>query len=72
MEILFWIDEFNPDMLNLFQLETYPGEKSNSSDNTAIRYHDSDSLPAHPPVGMWFNYGVLNDFLKNGRLEKKN
>ena len=29
MEILFWIDEFNPGMINLFQLETYPGEKSN-------------------------------------------
>ena len=27
MEILFWIDEFNPGMINLFQLETYPGEK---------------------------------------------
>lgn len=26
MEILFWIDEFNPGMINLFQLETYPGE----------------------------------------------
>ena len=43
MEILFWIDEFNPGMINLFQLETYPGEKSNSSDDAAIRYHDSDS-----------------------------
>lgn len=48
MEILFWIDEFNPGMINLFQLETYPGEKSNSSDDTAIRYHNSDSWPAHP------------------------
>ena len=43
MEILFWIDEFNPGMINLFQLETYPGEKSNSSDDTSIRYHNSDS-----------------------------
>lgn len=29
--------------------------KSNSSDDTAIRCHDSDSWPAHPPVGLWFN-----------------
>ena len=71
MEILFWMDEFNPGMINLFQLETYPGEKSNSSDDTAIRYHDSDSWPAHPPVGMWFNYGVLNDFLKEWTLRKE-
>ena len=55
MEILFWIDEFNPGMINLFQLETYPGEKSNFSDDTSIRYHNSDSWPAHPPVSLWFN-----------------
>lgn len=58
-------------MINLFQLETYPDEKSNSSDDTAIRYHDSDSWPAHPPVGMWFNYGVLNDFMKEWVLRKE-
>ena len=29
--------------------------KSNSSDDTAIRCHDSDSWPAHPPVSLWFN-----------------
>ena len=28
MEILFWIDEFNPAAINLFQLETYPGENA--------------------------------------------
>ena len=71
MEILFWIDEFNPGMINLFQLETYPSEKSNSSGDTAIRYHDSDSWPAHPPIGMWFNYGILNDFLKEWTLRKE-
>ena len=38
IEILFWIDEFNPAAINLFQLETYPGEKCNSSEDTAVRY----------------------------------
>ena len=90
MEILFWIDEFNPGMINLFQLETYPDEKSNSSDDTAIRYHNSDSWPAHPSLqfsrshhlafltcfpnvsfGMWFNYGILNNFLKEWTLRKE-
>ena len=28
MEILFWIDEFNPAAINLFQLETYPGKNA--------------------------------------------
>ena len=58
-------------MINLFQLETYPGEKSNFSDDNAIRYHNSDNWPAHPPVGMWFNYRVLNDFLKEWTLRKE-
>ena len=58
-------------MINLFQLETYPGEKSNSSDDTAIRYHDSDTQPTHPPVGIWFNYGILNDFLKEWTFRKE-
>ena len=29
-----------------------------------VYYHDNDSWPAHTPVCMWFDYGVLNDFLK--------
>ncbi len=33
MELLFWIDEFNPSAINLFQMETYPGEKCNSSED---------------------------------------
>ena len=33
-----------PAAINLFQLETYPGEKCNSSEDTAVRYHDSDRL----------------------------
>ena len=71
MEILFWIDEFNPAAINLFQLEIYPGEKCNFSEDTSVRYHDSDNWPAHPPVGMWFNYGVLNEFMKEWVLRKE-
>ena len=40
----------------------YPNEKSNSSNDTSIRYHNSDSRPAHPPVGIWFNYGIGKQF----------
>ena len=32
--------------------------------NTSVYYHDNDSWPAHAPVCMWFDYGVLNDLLK--------
>ena len=37
MELLFWIDEFNPSAINLFQMVTYPGERCNSSEDTAVR-----------------------------------
>ena len=40
-------------------------------EDNAVRYHDSDNWPAHPPVGMWFNYGVLNDFMKEWILRKE-
>ena len=34
-------------------------------------YHDNDSRPAHAPICMWFDYGVLNDFLKEwGRMDE--
>lgn len=71
MELLFWIDEFNPSAINLFQMETYPGEKCNSSEDTSVRYHDNDSWPAHPPVGLWINYGLVNDFMKEWVLRKE-
>ncbi len=71
MEILFWIDEFNPSAIHLFQLEKYPREKANSSEDTTVRYHDNDSWPAHPPVGLWFNYGLVNDFLKEWVIRKE-
>ena len=71
MELFFWIDEFNPSAINLFQLEKYPGEKCNSSDDTSVRYHDTDSWPAHSPVGMWMNYGVVNQFMKEWLIRKE-
>ena len=32
--------------------------------DASVYYHDNDSWPAHAAVCMWFDYGVLNDFLK--------
>ena len=65
MEILFWIDEFNTTAINLFQLETYPGEKCNSNEDTAVRYHDSDNWPQtcddcgkHEPKRKWRSANV--------------
>lgn len=52
-------------------MATYPGEKCNSSEDTSVRYHDNDSWPAHPPVGLWINYGLVNDFMKEWVLRKE-
>ena len=64
MELLFWLDEFNPSALHLFLPRKFPGEKCNEVADTSVYYHDNDSWPAHAPVCMWFDYGVLNDFLQ--------
>ena len=64
MELLFWLDEFNPSALHLLLPRKFPGEKCNEVADTSVYYHDNDSWPAHAPVCMWFDYGVLNDFLK--------
>ena len=64
MELLFWLDEFNSSALHLFLPRKFPGEKSNEEADTSVYYHDNDSWPAHAPVCMWFDYGVLNDFLQ--------
>lgn len=31
----------------------------------------SKPTDTHPPVSMWFNYGILNDFLKEWTLRKE-
>ena len=64
MELLFWLDEFNPSALHLFLPKKFPGEKCNEVADTSVYYHDNDGWPAHAPVCMWFDYGVLNNFLK--------
>ncbi len=71
MELLFWIDKFNPAASNLFQMETYSGEKCNSNEDTTVRYHDNDSWPTHPPVGLWINYVLVNHFMKEWKILKE-
>lgn len=63
MFIFFWMDEENRGMINLFQLVRNPG-KTNASDDRAVRYYDNDDWPAHAPVGIYFEYGIFNDFMR--------
>lgn len=66
----FWLDEDNRNAFHLFQLVRNPG-KCNASDDKSIRYNDSDEWPAHAPVGMWIDYGLVNEFLREWCLRKE-
>jgi transcriptional regulator with XRE-family HTH domain len=58
MRTFFWLDEDSPGAIRLFQLVRNPG-KIGASDDTAVRYNDTDDWPAQPPVGIYFNYGLV-------------
>ena len=45
MELLFWLDEFNPSALHLFLPKKFPGEKCNEVADISVYYHDNDNCP---------------------------
>ena len=70
MQTFFWLDEDNRNTFHLFQLVRNPG-KCNASDDKSVCYNDSDEWPAHAPVGMWLDYGLVNEFLREWCLRKE-
>lgn len=70
MQTFFWLDEDNRNTFHLFQLVRNPS-KCNASDDKSVRYNDNDEWPAHAPVGMWIDYGLVNEFLREWCLRKK-
>ena len=70
MRTFFWLDEDSPGSIRLLQLVRNPG-KCNVSDDKSVRYNDSDEWPAHAPVGMWIDYGLVNEFLREWGLRKE-
>ena len=65
-----WLDEDDRSTIHLFQLVRNPG-KCNASDDKSVRYNDSDEWPAQAPVGMWIDYGLVNEFLREWCLRKE-
>ena len=57
-----WLDKDDRSTIHLFQLVRNPG-KCNASDDKSVRYYDIDDWPAHAPVDMWLEYGLVNDFI---------
>ena len=45
MELLFWLDEFNPSALHLFLPKKFPGEKCNEATAPSVYYHNNDNWP---------------------------
>ena len=66
----FSLDEDDRSTIHLFQLVRNPG-KCNASDDKSVRYYDNDDWPAHAPVGMWLEYGLVNDFMREWCLRKE-
>ena len=58
-----WLDEDDCSTIHLFQLVRNPG-KCNASDDKSVLYYDNDDWPAHAPVGMCLEYGLVNDFMR--------
>lgn len=65
-----WLDEDDRSTIHLFQLVHNPG-KCNASDDKSVRYYDNDGWSAHAPVGMWLDYGLVNEFLREWCLRKE-
>lgn len=70
MRTFFWLDEDSPGSIRLFQLVRNPG-KTNHSDDTSVRYNDTDDWPTKPPVGIYFNYGLVDDFMHEWLLRQQ-
>ena len=53
-----------PALIPVMKLISRNPGKCNASDDKSVRYNDSDEWPAHSPVGMWIDYGLVNEFLR--------
>ena len=47
-----------------------PG-KTGASDDPTVRYNDNDDWPTHAPVGMYFQYGLVDEFMREWLLRQQ-
>ena len=62
LEQLFWLDEELPGIIKLAETER-SGMMYNANPGFSLHYDDNDLWPAHPPIAMWFDFTILDDFL---------
>lgn len=61
MLTLFWLEESMTGSLELFHLERNPG--LNQPHSNVAFYNPSEKWPTCPPVGLYFKYHLVDDFL---------
>lgn len=70
MRTFFWLDEDSPGSIRLFQLVRNPVKERNG-DDTIAKYNDSDEWPVSQPVGMYFQYGLVDEFMQEWLLRQQ-
>ena len=68
MRTVFWLDEDSPGSICLFPLVRVPGK---IKEETVVQYNDSYDWPARPPVGIYFNYGLVDEFMHEWLLRQQ-
>ena len=68
MRTFFWLDENSPGAIRLFPLVRVPGK---IKEETVVQYNDSYDWPAQPPVGIYFNYGLVDEFMHEWLLRQQ-
>ena len=68
MRTFFWLDEDSPGSICLFPLVRVPGK---IKEETVVQYNDSYDWPARPPVGIYFNYGLVDEFMHEWLLRQQ-
>jgi transcriptional regulator with XRE-family HTH domain len=71
MENFFWLDEENRNIFHLVRFARFPKEKNNAVKDPVVYYHQTDDWPAESPVGMWMDYGLVNQFLKEWEVRRE-
>lgn len=70
MRAFFWLDEDCPGAIRLFQLVRNPSS-AGTSDETSVHYNDNGDWPVHPPVGIYFQYGLVDEFMHEWLLRQQ-
>ena len=71
MQTFFWLDEDNRNAINFFTL-IRTNKRGKADIPPEATYDDvTEYWPDEPPVGMWFNYGLVDEFMREWMIRKQ-